>query len=329
MKYVFGPVPSRRLGRSLGIDPTPSASVDCGNVVGPNEKPCLRKACNWNCVYCQLGRTKPFTRTRASFFPPAEMLTELRGRLEAPSPVGVDWITFVGSGEPTLNSDLGVLLRGVKSISELPVAVITNGSLLSLPGMRKELEVADAVMPTLDAGSAPLFKRINRPPAELSFSHHLEGLISFRKAYSGKLWLEVMLIAGLNDDEESLRDLAAAIARISPDEVHLLLPTRPPAEDWVRPADEEGLRRASSILGEVALVLQPNKGRGIFGNAKESDPFAAAAAILARHPMSLDELSAALSRWGVADPGAIIRSLVASDKAIEIERGGVLFLQGR
>lgn len=329
MKYIFGPVPSRRLGRSLGVDPTPAAGADCDRAVGPNEGPRLRKACNWNCVYCQLGRTKSLTRARSSFFPPEELFAELRDKLKTCSPGELDWITFVGSGEPTLNRDLGVLLRGVKSMSDLPVAVITNGSLLSLPGLRKELEAADAVLPSLDAGGSPLFKRINRPPAELSFSRHLEGLVAFRKEYVGKLWLEVMLIAGLNDDEKSLRELAEAVARVAPDEVHLLLPTRPPAEEWVRPAGDEGLRRASSILGEVALVLQPNKGRGAFGGATERDPFAAAAAILARHPMSLTELSAALSLWGAPDPGAVIQALVDSGRAREVERDGVLFLQGR
>ena len=130
MKYVFGPVPSRRLGKSLGIDPIPL------------------KTCNWNCVYCQLGRTRPLTNTRREYIPSQDILTEIQQALVEYQPGEIDWITFVGSGEPTLHSELGWLIQHVKKLTDLPVAVITNGALLYLPKVRTELTAADAVLPT-------------------------------------------------------------------------------------------------------------------------------------------------------------------------------------
>jgi len=177
MRYIFGPVPSRRLGRSLGIDPTPPPRPAEAAMARPCPNPSVKKACNWNCVYCQLGRTRPFTRKRASFFPPEELLSELRETLAA-SPCGaIDWITFVGSGEPTLNRDLGSLVRGAKEIYDIPVAVITNGSLLGEAEVKDALLLADAVMPTLDAGSPDLFRRINRPPSDFRLENHVRGCL--------------------------------------------------------------------------------------------------------------------------------------------------------
>ncbi len=256
------------------------------------------------------------------------MLAELRQALRSESTGSVDWITFVGSGEPTLNSDLGAMLRCVKAETVLPVAVITNGSFLSRPEVRRELALADAVLPTLDAGSPGLFKRINRPPSEFSFKLHLDGLIDFRSEYTGRLWLETMLIEGVNDDEASLLELSAAIQRIGPDEVHLVLPTRPPAETRVRPAKEDGILRAQAILGKAARVLHPDQRYGEFGATREPDPLDAAARILARHPMTDEELRRALVSWGVPDAEAAIRQLTASGKAVETCRYGKTFWRG-
>ncbi len=329
MNYIFGPVPSRRLGRSLGIDPTPPADPLSLARVGPYDRPRAPKACNWNCVYCQLGPTRPFTRSRSLFFPPEALFAELREAMDSGLTDGVDWITFVGSGEPTLNKDLGVLIDGVKAVSQIQIAVITNGSLLSFPEVRLELLGADAVMPTLDAGSPSLFRRINRPPSEFGFERHVEGLTAFRRAYTGKLWLEVMLVAGLNDGEAALRDLAASIDRVAPDEVHLVLPTRPPSEAWVHPACEAAILRTKEILSSVARVILPDERHGGFGNAWEEDHFATATSIVERHPMSLGELRTALVNWGAADPDSIIRELVSLGKAIKVEHGGETFLRGR
>ena len=239
MKYVFGPVPSRRLGRSLGVDPVPL------------------KTCNFNCVYCQLGRTSLLQRKRRAFFNVTDMVAEIASALDRQGADSIDWITFVGSGETTLFSRLGSLIRYVKSLSKLPVAVITNGSLLDLPEVRNELCAADAVLPSLDAGSEGLFKKINRPHRDLSFDRHVAGLIEFRREFKGHLWVEVMLLGGVNDSPSDLRDISKILERVGPEEIHISMPTRPPAEPWVELPSPESRERAASILGGVAKVLQP------------------------------------------------------------------------
>jgi len=181
MNYIFGPVPTRRLGQSLGIDPVPL------------------KTCNWNCVYCQLGRSKPMANERKDFFPADEILAEAKNALLSHQPGEIDWVTFVGSGETTLHASLGWLIREVKKITKLPVAVITNGSLLYKREVRQELLAADAVLPSLDAGTPELYQHINRPYPGLSFESLLDGLIAFSEEYQGNLWVEVMLVKDIND----------------------------------------------------------------------------------------------------------------------------------
>ena len=270
MKYVFGPVPSRRLGQSLGIDTIPL------------------KTCNWNCVYCQLGRSQPLLNERKAYFPPQDILAEVEAALNSHAPDEIDWITFVGSGEPTLHSDIGQLIRGVKALSNKPVAVITNGALLYQASVQRALSAADAILPTLDAGSAEVYRRINRPYPTLAFERFIRGLITFRRAYSGSLWIEVMLARGLNDTEAALRDIAAALGRIQPDEVHLNLPTRPPVEPWVQPPDEEALLRARAILGNIARVVAPIE--GTFDLSGYESVVEAIVSIITRHPMRQEQL---------------------------------------
>jgi wyosine [tRNA(Phe)-imidazoG37] synthetase (radical SAM superfamily) len=219
-----------------------------------------RKTCTWNCVYCQLGRTVPLTNARRNCIVPKVILAELQVALSAHRPGEIDWITFAGSGEPTLYSGIGLLIRHVKALTDLPVAVITNGALLYRPDVRAELIAADAVLPTLDAGMPELYRTINRPHPDITFERLGDGLIAFRQQYTGKLWIEVMLLRGLNDTKRVLRDIAAVLRKIGLDEVHINLPTRPPAETWVQPADEEGLMRATAILGDVAHVVHPAEG---------------------------------------------------------------------
>lgn len=305
MKYVFGPVPSRRLGQSLGIDTIPL------------------KTCNWNCVYCQLGRTRPVTNERKDYFPPEDVLAEVSQALEFHRPEEINWITFVGSGEPTLHASIGWLIRRVKSLTKLPVAVITNGSLLYLPEVREALVAADAVMPTFDAGTPALYRRINRPHPEATFERLQEGIIAFRREYSGLLWLEIMLIKGMNDTEEALSNIAAVIERICPDKVHLNLPTRPPAEPWVKPTDDAGLLHASAIFGDVAAVIHPANGEFDLGGFDEV--LDAIVAIITRHPMRQAELEQTLSRWTPEQVSQALAELEASKRAQVVERYGVRF----
>jgi wyosine [tRNA(Phe)-imidazoG37] synthetase (radical SAM superfamily) len=305
MKYVFGPVPSRRLGQSLGIDTIPL------------------KTCNWNCVYCQLGRTVPLTNERREYYPRDEILAEVEQALAAHKPGEIDWVTFVGSGEPTLHIGLGRLIRKVKKLTTLPVAVITNGALLYLPEVREELAAADAVLPTLDAGNAKLYRKINRPHPDITFERLVDGLIAFRKEYLGELWVEVMLVCGLNDTEEALREIGTVLERVRPDEVHINLPTRPPVETWVEPPDEEGLMRALAILGDVAHVVHPAEGS--FDLSGSENVVDAIVGIITRHPMREDELRRALEKWTPGLVDAALEQLASSGQAQAVERYGMRF----
>ncbi len=218
--FVFGPVASRRLGRSLGVDPIPF------------------KTCNWNCVYCQLGRSSPLQAERQEWTPTEQVIAEIEGALaEGPRP---DHVTFGGSGEPTLHTGLGRMIRATRALG-VPVAVLTNGSLLHLPDVRAALLPAHVVVPILDAGSPDVYRTVDRAWPQPSFVAYLDGLVRFRQIYRGRLLVEVMLVAGLNDSEEALADLARALARIRPDEVHVNTPVRPGAEAWaVAPGDPRG-----------------------------------------------------------------------------------------
>lgn len=305
MKYVFGPVPSRRLGQSLGIDTIPL------------------KTCNWNCVYCQLGRTKPVTNERKPYYPPDEIAAEVEEALQAHQPGEIDWVTFVGSGEPLLHSSMGWLIRQVKQMTNLPVAVITNGSLLYLPEVRQELTAANAVLPTLDAGTEELYGQINRPHPEITFKRLVEGLIAFREEYQGKLWVEVMLVQGMNDGPEALRGTVEVLKRVRPDAVHINLPTRPPAETWVRPPSDESLMQALAFFGEVAEVVHPAEGS--FDLSGYDDPVDAILAIITRHPMREAELERALSYWSPRNVSKMLADLKASRRAQVVERYGVRF----
>ncbi len=305
MRYVFGPVPSRRLGQSLGIDPVPL------------------KTCNWNCVYCQLGRSRPLTNKRALFVPPGDILKEVRQALDEHASGKIDWVTFIGSGETCLHSQLGWMIRQVKQMTELPVAVITNGSLLYLPEIRTELSAADAVLPSLDAGNIKLYRRINRPHPEISFKRLVDGLVAFRNEYQGQLWVEVMLVRGLNDSEEALREIASILERVQPDQVHLLLPTRPPAETWVEPADAEGLMRAQAILGQSAQVVAPAHGE--ISILPEEDLKEALLGIITRHPLCEGELPALLGGARAVEALSALENLRERKQAQVVERYGLRF----
>lgn len=305
MKCVFGPVPSRRLGQSLGIDTIPL------------------KTCNWNCVYCQLGRTMPLTNERREYVPAEEILREVDSVLRSSQSREIDWVTFVGSGEPTLHSHIGELIRSVKDMTSLPVAVITNGSLLYLPEVREELSAADAILPTLDAGTAELYRKINRPHPQVTFERLVDGLITFRKEYKRKIWVEVMLVRDLNDTPDALEDIAEFLQRVQPDAVHINLPTRPPAEPWVQPPDHEGLMRALAIFGKIAEAVHPAEGS--FEISENGNIIDAVIGIITRHPMQQDELERTLTHWSAGQVAETLEELKASGKAQIVERYGKLF----
>jgi wyosine [tRNA(Phe)-imidazoG37] synthetase (radical SAM superfamily) len=305
MKTVFGPVPSRRLGQSLGIDPVPF------------------KTCNWNCVYCQLGRTSPFALERREYVSRTEILEQVQEALAIHQPGEIDWITFVGSGETCLHSELGWLINAVKQETEIPVAVITNGSLLHLPEVRHELQAADAVLPSLDAASERLYRKINRPHHSLTVEMLIDGLKTFRAEYQGLLWVEVMLIKGLNDGMLELQALAAVLDEIGPDEIHIILPTRPPAEPWVEPPDQATLQRTLFTLGKRARLITETTGN--FDLSSEQSVTEALLSILTRHPMCESNLLAALEKWLPGKGAQTLESLHITGRVQVISRCGQRF----
>ncbi len=303
MKYIFGPVSSKRLGQSLGVDLLPP------------------KSCTWNCVYCQLGKTRKFVTERQEFFPREEILGEIREALALHK--GVDWITFVGSGETMLYKGIGWLIAEVKKLTTTPVAVITNGSLLYLPEVREELLQADAVLPSLNAGSEALHVQIDRPAAGLNYQQHIDGLVAFRREYKGRLWIEVMLLGGINDSDAALRDLATVLKAINPDMVHLVLPTRPAPEQEVHLPSEERIERAIAILSEVTTVVHPLKGSMDLKGAP--DLLHAVTDIVSRHPVQQRELQKAIEECfaGESDKAsAVMQQMLATGRFKLVEHNG-------
>jgi wyosine [tRNA(Phe)-imidazoG37] synthetase (radical SAM superfamily) len=306
MKHVFGPVSSKRLGQSLGVDLLPS------------------KSCTWNCIYCQLGKTQQFITERCEFFPKEEILAEILETVR--SGKKIDWITFVGSGETTLCIGLDWLIAEVKKATAIPVAVITNGSLFCDSEVRRELLDADAVLPSLNAGSPELFERIDRPAPGFTFEKHIEGLRLFRQEYRGKLWVEVMLMAGLNDSDAALQDMANVLKEICPDMIHLVLPTRPAPEIFVGIPDEELVQRAVFILSAAAPVLHPAKGEMTLGSVENL--LDTVASIASRHPLQEIELEAALGKLFAGDSAKIREAmdmLLASGCFDKVRQGGELY----
>jgi wyosine [tRNA(Phe)-imidazoG37] synthetase (radical SAM superfamily) len=301
MAYVFGPVRSRRLGRSLGIDPIPL------------------KTCNWNCVYCQLGRTVPLNNTRAEYYPAEAVVMELRRALDTSA--DIDWITFVGSGEPTLHSRIGWLIRQARSLADIPVAVITNGSLLHIPEVAQELAAADAVLPTLDAGDSMLYCKLNRPHPGLSYDSLRQGLARFHRHYEGLFWVEVMLVEGMNDGEQALQSLAVVLDEIEPDEVHINVPFRAPAESWVRVPAPDTLRRAREIIGSDARLIEPAPADF---EAPQTNSLDSLAEVVARHPLPDEEVLATFAACG-EDPETAVRELANDKRVARVERLGRQF----
>jgi wyosine [tRNA(Phe)-imidazoG37] synthetase (radical SAM superfamily) len=266
-RWVFGPVASRRLGRSLGVDPLPF------------------KTCHWNCVYCQLGRTAPLRHQRRPYSPPGEVVAEVHAALERH--VGcLDFVTFAGSGEPTLHSDLGWMIRRVRELTPLPVAVLTSGALLHRGEVRRELAAADVVMPSLDAGTERAYRAVNRPWPGLTFPQLAAGLVAFRAEYRGRLWVEVMLVRGCNDSDEELAAIAAVLRRVRPDRVSLNVPVRPPAEAWVEAPEAERLALAAQVLG---AEVDPPAGGPIEADASPAHHID----VILRHPLPENALSPA------------------------------------
>jgi wyosine [tRNA(Phe)-imidazoG37] synthetase (radical SAM superfamily) len=298
-EHVFGPVPSRRLGRSLGIDLVP------------------HKTCTYDCLYCQVGRTTQKTTARKSWVSVDEIIAELKSKLST----NPDYITLSGSGEPTLYSDCGRLIEKIKQITDIPVAVITNGSLLFDRQVRRELLGADVVMPSLDAGDEETFKKINRPVPQITFDKMLQGLIDFRREFKGKYWLEVFLVAGLNDSVEQIEKIAACIEKIRPDKVQLNTVSRPPAEN-VKAVSRERLRQIAEKIYKNAEVIADFKGGEKTGGLKgKTDDIVE---MLKRRPCSAEDIAAGL-KIPLAEVLKSIEQLIKSGRIESVKQNGKIY----
>ena len=270
--HVFGPVPSRRLGISLGLDIIP------------------HKTCTLDCLYCECGRTTLQTCQRQRFIDPEAILAELRAALAAIP--HLDFISFAGSGEPTLNSDIGLLIHEIKTFAPCRVAVLTNGTLLHLPEVRRGLLEADVVLPSLDAATPSGFHRINQPSGELKIDRIIEGLVSFRREYTGEIWLEIFFIEGINTVDAEIDALHESIKRIGPDRVQLNTLDRPPAYPGVEAPTLtflEGLReRWSDLPVEIIKRVRRRDEVRAFNRDLETNILDT----VRRRPLTLDDLTA-------------------------------------
>ncbi|QSG06680.1 radical SAM protein [Halapricum desulfuricans] len=288
MELAYGPVPSRRLGQSLGV-----------NTIPP-------KTCSYACVYCQLGRTTDTVVERDEFFSPEEIFEAVSDRVEAVRAAGesIDYLSIVPDGEPTLDVNLGATIDRLQDL-EIDVAVISNGSLLADADVRAALAKADWVSLKADAGTAEAWRAVDRPNKALSFASVVEGMRAFADAFEGTLTTETMLVDGRNDDESSLQATVDLVASLGPDTAYIAVPTRPPAEEWVEPAGEQALAAAYSIFEDRLEHVEYLIGAEGATFAATGDVRADILGVTAVHPMRETGLRELLDRdeadWAVVE----------------------------
>jgi len=304
MAHVFGPVPSRRLGRSLGIDLVPF------------------KTCSYDCIYCQLGRTTNKTVERREWVELGTILDELREKLSSRP----DYVTLSGSGEPVLYSRVGELIEGMHSMTRVPVAVLTNGSLLWQEDVQEQLLSADLVIPSLDAGDPETFEAVNRPHSAISFEKMVDGLAAFRSRYGGAYWLEVFLLGGVTDAAAAVEKIAGCVRRISPDKVQLNTVTRPPAEKHARPVGRERLEEICRLFRPRAEVIAD------FRHVHAAQDFEATRQtvmeMLQRRPCSIEDVAGGL---GIHRNEAVkhVEELLRQDSIEQVDVDGKAYFRSR
>ncbi len=271
--YIFGPVPSRRLGLSLGVDIVPF------------------KVCTLDCIYCQIGKTTSKTIERKEYISVDQVFRQLKEKLD--QNIEADYITMSGSGEPTLNSGMGRLIEKIKKITDIPVAVITNGTLFDNPQVRKDCLKADLILPSLDAATQEVFEKINRPPEQMKLNRIVEGLIKFRKEFKGKIWLEVFIVENFNTSSEEIAEIKKTIERINPDRVQLNTAVRPTSEASVKRIKKKKLEEiAKQIDTKCEIIADFSKIKKSQTREKTLDDLLT---LLQRRPCSLDDICSGLS----------------------------------
>lgn len=286
--HLFGPVFSRRLGLSLGVDLIPY------------------KSCSYNCVYCECGQTDQTTCMRQEFFPPEDIISELDHYLSN-SP-RLDSVTFAGSGEPTLSTSLGTILRFLKiSYPQYQTTVLTNGSLLSDLQVREELQIADQVIPTLSTVYNTTFQLIHRPDIKITITKVIDGLFRFRERYTGKFIIELFILPGLNTTAKELEGLKKVLKQLHPDGIQLNTLDRPPADDWVHPASLEELIQIRDYLDLPSITIAGDTippGHSIRTDLNELDLIWS---VLSRRPSTSEDL---IRMTGLSE--AIITSILTT-----------------
>jgi wyosine [tRNA(Phe)-imidazoG37] synthetase (radical SAM superfamily) len=300
---AFGPVPSRRLGRSLGINHIPP------------------KACTYSCVYCQVGRTTCLRTRRRAFRDPADVVRMVGASLEAAVRAGetVDYLTFVPDGEPTLDLGLGAMIRGLRPLG-VPIAVVTNGSLLDREDVREELSEADWVSIKVDAVDSERWRQVNRPHGRLQLASILDGMHAFAAGFAGRVATETMLVAGVNDGEPELRAAASFIGGLRPHRAYLAVATRPPAERWVRPAPADSVARAYEVFRGLAGTVELLVGYEGDEFAATGDPRQDLLSITAVHPMREQAIERLLRRTGASR--RVVDDLVRRGELVRVTYGG-------
>ena len=310
MAKVFGPIPSRRLGYSLGVNNIPP------------------KVCSYSCVYCQLGRTTKMRIERGAFYQPEEILKDVEERIEKAGKLvePIDYLTFVPDGEPTLDINLGSEIELLKPIG-IKVAVLTNASLLWRGDVRRDLTKADWISLKIDSTQEEVWRRVNRPHRTLQLATILDGMLDFAKVYDGELVTETMLVKGLNDSESHIKEIADFLSQLRPVKAYLSIPTRPPTEPWVQPPTEEVINRVYQIFSERIdhveyLIGYEGNAFAFTGNAEED-----LLSITAVHPMRKEAVEEFLAR-AKADWSVILR-LIEHGQLVELEYGGKKFYARR
>ena len=302
-KYLFGPVPSRRLGMSLGVDLVP------------------KKVCSLDCVYCEVGKTTKLTLERKEYIKAEKVKEELLNYFNNnPDP---DYITFSGSGEPTLNIYMDEILGFIKDKKpDVPVAVLTNGTLFYDDNVRETLLKADLVLPSLDAATEEVFKKINRPAKDLTARKCIQGLIDFRKDFKGRIWLEIFILPGYNDSDSELAELKKALVKIKPDSIQLNTLDRPGTVSNLRGATRTELQRVAEFwkLDNVEIIAAAPERKNM--QAYRSDTETAIVETIARRPCTLDDLTKILGKH-VNEVNKYLDVLEAEGKieTVEQERG--------